>query len=134
MIWTTAKSTDVNRRSTVRPMRSKTSGFGGRAVSAHVVTGLAIASSFERSDGCRLEPGRIRRIRRRGGDGRGSAGLDRRTERAGEVGDEIVEVLEPHGAAQEARRDPGGVERGVVELTMGRRRWVGHDREDAPER
>ena len=45
MIWTTAKSTEVNRRSTVRPMRSNTSGFGGRADSAHAVTGLAIAGS-----------------------------------------------------------------------------------------
>jgi hypothetical protein len=43
MIWTTAKSTEVNRRRTVRPIRSNTSGVGGRAVSAHVVTGLAIA-------------------------------------------------------------------------------------------
>ena len=45
MIWTTAKSTEVKSRSTVRPIRSKTSGRGGRAVSAHVVTGLAIARS-----------------------------------------------------------------------------------------
>jgi len=48
MIWTTAKSTDVNSRMTTRPIRSKTSGgeTGAASLSAHVVTGLAIAVSF----------------------------------------------------------------------------------------
>lgn len=45
MIWMTAKSTDVNRRRSARPIRSKTSGAGGRAESAHVVTGLVMARS-----------------------------------------------------------------------------------------
>ena len=59
MIWTTAKSTEVKRRRTVRPRRSKTSGAGGRADSAHVVTGLAIGRSSGRSDGSRFGASRL---------------------------------------------------------------------------
>ena len=135
MIWTTAKSTDVNRRSTVRPMRSNTSGFGGRADSAHAVTGLAIAGSSG-SDGGRLG----RRRRPPGGFGGwrvAVAGRGRRLERGAqrgiEVGDEVVEVLEPDRAAEQSRGDPGRDESVVIELAVGRRRRMADDREHAPE-
>src|SRR6476661_311486 len=102
MIWTTAKSTEVNRRRTARPIRSNTSGAGGRAVSAHVVTGLAIGWSSEGSDGGRL--GRRRAGRLRGGRPAGRVGCGPgRGQRPREVGDEVVEILEADRAAQESR-------------------------------
>src|SRR4029079_19616905 len=101
MIWVTAKSTDVNRRRTVRPIRSKTSGAGGRADSTHVVTGLAVARSSRGfgggrradarssggADGGRFGTGRRlggRRALRRPGRARGCR--DRGLERPREVG------------------------------------------------
>src|SRR5690349_8671317 len=54
MIWTTAKSTEVKSRSTRRPSRSKTSGLGRRAGSAHAVTGLAMTRPPVRSGRGRL--------------------------------------------------------------------------------
>src|SRR5216110_1606606 len=139
MIWTTAKSTEVNRRRTARPIRSKKSGVGGRAVSAHVVTGLAIGWSSERSDGGRF--GRRRRLgapERRGvrfrGRGRvGCACSPCRLQGAREVGDEIVEILEADRAAEQACGDAGRRKGVVVELSMGGRRRMAHDREDAAE-
>src|SRR5215212_5609378 len=142
MIWTTAKSTEVNSRSTTRPIRSKTSGDCGRAESAHVVTGLAIAvvlSEWEveslRSDGRRLGRHRI-------DDGPGAAGGSiarsrsrvRRRECAVEVGDQVVGILETDRAPEQPRCDPGRRQGGVVELAMRRGRGVADDREDAPER
>ena len=142
MIWTTAKSTEVNKRRTARPIRSNTSGVGGRAVSAHGVAGLAIG----RSSGT-VRRGSVRGFG--GGAGRsngrrvaGGAGCGRWGERNGpgglerlsEVGHEVVEILEPDRAAEQAGRDPGGGERGVVELAVGRRGRMADDREDAPER
>src|SRR5689334_17482665 len=116
MIWTTAKSTEVNRRRTVRPIRSKTSGRGGRVVSAHVVTGLAIARPSG-SDRSRLAGGGLGRCRRASVDRRRSR---RRAKRLVEVRDQVVEVLEPDGAPEEPGRDAGLGERRVVELSMRR--------------
>src|SRR4029078_4012676 len=95
MICVTAKSTEVNRRRTVRPIRSKTSGAGGRADSAHVVTGLAIARSSGGSDGGRFGSGRRlggRRALRRPGRARGCR--DRGLERPREGGNDIGEGLQ----------------------------------------
>jgi len=50
-----------------------------------------------------------------------------------EIGDEVLEILEAHRAAEQPGRDPGGGQGRVVELAMGRRRWMADDREDAPE-
>src|SRR5258705_4938891 len=46
----------------------------------------------------------------------------RGVERSREVGHEVVEILEPDRAAEQAGRDPGSGEGSIVELAMGRRR------------
>src|SRR5687768_13856059 len=51
-------------------------------------------------------------------------------ERLLEVGDDVVCILTPYGDAKQARRDAGGRELLVIELTMARRCRVEEDRVD----
>ena len=84
MIWATAKSTDVSSRQMPRP--SWASGFVGRARGAR------------RPDGGRCRHGKGLDADR--GAARGAAGD---LERGGEVGLQVLDVLEPDRHAQQTR-------------------------------
>src|SRR5688500_9320266 len=120
MIWVTAKLTEVSSRHTAQPSRASGSGLLEAIPGARVAARFAIGSAL---DGRRRAP-------RSGCRRRGARGCKPRLE----VRDEVVEILESHGAAQEAGGDAARREGGFVELTVGRRRRVDDHREHASQR
>ena len=129
MIWATAKLTEVSSRQIARPSRLRGSGRPRATARSAAMVAMTTPSRRRRrrsrAAGRRPAGGRCDGGRRGGSGGR---------ERAVEVGHQVLEVLEPDRAAQQAGPDPGLLElRGVV-LAMRRRRRVGDDRVDAPER
>ena len=133
MIWTTAKLTEV-KQAPDRPTEPlEDVGAGGRADRATVVAaaGDRVAPSGQTA---LVLAAPARR------DGGSPASADRPVARAAcerrlEVGEQVVEVLEPDRARGAGPAViPALGEGRVVELAVGRRRRVGDDREDAAER
>ena len=133
MIWKTAKLTEVKQAPQARS-RDGPAMFrpDGRVVAAETAAGLAMARAPRRRRG----PGRAARRVRRGwrpvlAPGRRPRGG---LEGGGEVGLQVLEILEPDRDAQEARRDPGRRQVGLARLAVRGRRRVDDHRVDAPER
>ena len=115
MIWATAKSTDVSRRQIPRPTWAN--GFVGAPVALAAWTAAGVAT------GTGLDADRSA--------ARGAAGD---LERSGEVGLEILDVLESHGHAQQTRVDARRDQLVLGELALGGRWRVDDERVDAAER
>ena len=118
MIWTTAKSTDVNRRHRPRPTRA--SGFGRRAVAGAVRTAAGVATRRTLdADGEALD---------RGGRARAA------TRAAAKSSCRSSRSSSPTETRSRPGRDPGGGELRVGHLALRRRRRVDDHRVDAAER
>src|SRR6186713_20652 len=115
MIWTTAKSTDVNRRQS--PWPSWANGLVGApaALAACTAAGVATGTALDADRGA-------------------SCDVARGVERSGEVGLEVLDVLETDRHAQQTGRDARCDQLLLGQLPLGGGRRMDDERVDAPER
>src|SRR5512146_206894 len=107
MIWTTAKLTEVKSRHRAITARAAPPGSDGRRTAGR--SAVRVATGRRQAE--RSGPGRDGGT----GPGRDAAG---RGNRPVEVGDEVLDVLQPHAHPEQPGHDPGGEQLGLRELAL----------------